>query len=464
MIKMISRKIHPGDIVDNDRGVAILMVVGSIALLTYLLAEFTFETKLNKIKVQNGQDRVQARLNAESGLTLAMAKLRLYQKARNMIEGKKSLKERVDPDMLQSVVTMPFIYPITLPPRSDIIQRNAVAEFEKSSLVQGEISLSVAPVSRFLNPNNLRIPIASKESDDEDGFSATDDDLESEGSAPHEYLVGVFIQTLQKRIIEKKESQELGPDYLSDIDETQLVDSLKYFVNSKGKFNSPLTPDSERQFDELGITPKHAPLSSITEMHLLPGWSDEIVDLIKDQISVHDVTIIPLNKITDKQLANIFPSITPEQSKEFFEWRDGTEEEEPHPFKSPQDFKELIVSRLAVLDEDDYSKRIKEFASAGLQLGIAGKLFKVVSRGTFKRASYTITAYINLPIKPLTPVPKKTEEQGDKNDDSKKTDNPDDDDEQDDQVTPKPDENDESKKEPPPMELLAPRVVEINIT
>ncbi|MBT3234548.1 MAG: hypothetical protein HN353_01205 [Bdellovibrionales bacterium] len=439
---------------NNDRGVAILMVMGSIALLTYLLAEFTFETKLNKIKVQNSQDRVQARLNAEAGLTLAMAKLRLYQQARNTIEKQKSLKERIDPDLLQSVVTMPFIYPITLPPRSDIIQRNAVAEFEKNSLVQGKISLAISPVSNFLNPNNLRIPHTTDKNED-DGHTTTNDDLTSANSAPHEYLVEVFIQALHKRKLEKQEQSELAADYLADVDETQLVDNLKFFVNQKGRFTSPLTPESERQFQEAGIYPKHAPMSSISEMHLLPGWSDEVFDLIKGQISIHDVTIIPLNKITEKQLANIFPSITPEQSKEFFEFRDGTEEEEPHPFKSPQDFKKLVVSQLAILEEEDYNKRIKEFANAGLQLGIAGKLFKVVSRGGFKRANYTITAYINLPIKPLPPAPEKKDPK------IPEMKNPSD---QDSPTTTSPDGGQDGNKEPPPMELLLPRVVEINIT
>src|SRR5690606_40236154 len=66
---------------NNQRGMAILMVISTIAILTFLLADFTFETKLNKIKVYNFQDREQAKLNAEAGMALAMAKLRLYRQA-----------------------------------------------------------------------------------------------------------------------------------------------------------------------------------------------------------------------------------------------------------------------------------------------------------------------------------------------------------------------------------------------
>ena len=47
-------------ILNNDRGVALLLIMGSITILTYVLADFTFGTKLNKIRVQNIQDKLQA--------------------------------------------------------------------------------------------------------------------------------------------------------------------------------------------------------------------------------------------------------------------------------------------------------------------------------------------------------------------------------------------------------------------
>ena len=69
----------------NENGIALLMVMGVIAILTFLLADFTFETKLNKIKIYNQQDKIQALLNAESGINFAQAKLRLYQEGKNLI-------------------------------------------------------------------------------------------------------------------------------------------------------------------------------------------------------------------------------------------------------------------------------------------------------------------------------------------------------------------------------------------
>ena len=92
MIKINSSRTFFHKTLNSNSGMALMMVIGVIALLTFLLADFTFETKLNKIKVYNQQDKIQARLNAESGINFALAKLRMYQEGRNKIEKDESIK------------------------------------------------------------------------------------------------------------------------------------------------------------------------------------------------------------------------------------------------------------------------------------------------------------------------------------------------------------------------------------
>ena len=111
----------------RESGVAILMVMTSITILTFLLADFTFETKINKLRVYNQQDMTQARLNAEAGLTFALAKLRLYQEGFNLLEKNESAKKMVGPRTLETVISQPFLFPIdeSLLKKANLIQRNA---------------------------------------------------------------------------------------------------------------------------------------------------------------------------------------------------------------------------------------------------------------------------------------------------------------------------------------------------
>jgi len=113
----------------SESGIALLMVMGVIAILTFLLADFTFETKLNKIKIYNQQDKIQARLNAEAGLNMALAKLRLYQEGRNRIEKDDGIKSSFPSSDLESIIIQPFVYPPPLSSKASIIQRSALDEF-----------------------------------------------------------------------------------------------------------------------------------------------------------------------------------------------------------------------------------------------------------------------------------------------------------------------------------------------
>jgi len=229
-----------------------------------------------------------------------------------------------------------------------------------------------------------------------------------------------------------------------NIEPETLVNELKFYINNPSDFEESEKATVDSNFAESNIVPKHAPLSSLDELYLLPSWNDDIVDLIKDRLTVHEATIIPLNKINANQLKVIFPSLTKDQIVEFFRYRDGVPAENlpAHPFKSDKDFKDYIVNELAAVDDTGYQAAIKSLENAGLTLGISGKLFKVVSTGQFGRATFKISAFIDLPIKP---PPKK-----------KKVKTPDTPDEPNEAL-----ESTKESKEPPPREIRDPRIVEI---
>jgi hypothetical protein len=69
-------------------------------------------------------------------------------------------------------------------------------------------------------------------------------------------------------------------------------------------------------------------------------------------------------------------------------------------FKSADEFKQAITGQLGIVGQDEYDRRIKEFESVGIFIDVAGKMYKVTSKGSFNNAKYTIVAYVDLPIKP----------------------------------------------------------------
>jgi hypothetical protein len=458
----------------NESGIALIMVLGVIVILTFLLADFTFETKLNKLKVYNQQDKIQARLNAESGVNFALGKLRLYQEGRNKIEKDENIKAAFPTADLEEVIIQPFVFPIPASAKANIIQKTAMDEFMKKTLFRGELSVTMTKISGFLNPNGLRLKTKTAtsqqnddianlqkendEDDDEDKNNPPADGTKKKTERADVIIEKKFVETIQRLLKDKSDNDEEFHSKYSNLDATYLVKELKYYVNDANQFQDSEKGDIESKFAQKNIKPKHAPMASIDELYLLPSWDDSIVDLIKDRMSVHEVSTIAINQITTEDLKILFPSINNIQIEEFFKYRDGDPDKKikPNKFKNAENFKAVVVSTLNIVTDSEYEERISELKQAGLVIDTAGKLYKVNSRGSFNNAVYNIVAYIDLPIKPQPPKKGDAKKPGDPlRDQTTITEPPD----QDDGV------KDPNKKEdkPEPIELLAPRVIEMRL-
>jgi len=467
----------------NERGVAILMVMGVIAILSFILAEFTFDTKLNKIRIYNQQDKAQARLAAESGLNFALARLRLYQEGRNFIEKDENIKKAFSPDKLEAFLNTEFAFPLPVSAKDDLIKKSAINDFQKDTLLKGSFIITVDKLSGFLNPNALRIrPTKNQNNQNSDmansgadqGPDAENPDADlnpnensnsgqannNQNTTPIHVIIEKKIEeTLQRLIEDKAKTDDAFNAKYSNVNAKDLVKELKYFVNDKNKVNDVDVGDLENKFQQKNLSPKHAPMSSIDELYLLPSWDEEIIELVKGRFSVHEVGVIGINELTIDDLKVLFPNITPPQLEEFFKSRDGDKEKniEGKPFESEEDFKNRLINELRIVSQEDYDKLVKELKSAKLRFDVAGKLYKVTSVGTVNNTVYKLVAFVDLPIK----EPKvKSDNNGQNNSGNNQNTNNQNPDGQNPNANNDP--NNQNKKDPP-VELLPPRVVEIRL-
>ncbi|MBP9674239.1 MAG: general secretion pathway protein GspK [Bacteriovoracaceae bacterium] len=367
----------------ESSGFALIIVLSAIALLTALISDFTIEMWINKLKARNTQDRTQARLNAESGLKIAVARLRIYKEAYNLIQKNENLKKNVPINILDELWNFPFIYPLPVLPEMNVLQRTALEEFKKSAILPGEIQLNISNISGRLNLNLLRA--FPKAPDENNPPNPNEPSLEQEFTTLLNYA-------LEKR---KSESEEFNDKYVSLSAET-LIGRLKYFISENDSYDDASKAEAMSIFSQKNITPKYGPLTSFSELSLIPGWDDEIIELIENDFTIHSYNIIEINKLTMNLLSMIFPKLNEEQKKAFFKYRD--DEEDPHTVSTPEDLKAYFVELERLIPEDEFNLRFKTLEDLGIQFENTGSLFKVVSTGNYHRASYTLTAYILLPV------------------------------------------------------------------
>ena len=136
-------------ILGNDRGIALMMIMTAILLLMAIYGEFTFESKIARLKATNILDKSQAKLLAESGLQLAMTRLRLYKEAFNTVQKNANAKNMVQGQLLNQLWEVPFMFPIPVGAGANAALKATVEKFEKDEPNKTQ------KVKRQTNPRTL---------------------------------------------------------------------------------------------------------------------------------------------------------------------------------------------------------------------------------------------------------------------------------------------------------------------
>lgn len=434
------------EILRNQSGVAIMMVLTSIIILSILMVDFTFETNINSLKGVNIENRGQARLTAEAGLKFAMTRLRLYKEAFNFIQNNKNAQGFVNQKMINSIWNFPFIFPIPSQPNLNKVQKDVISKFNEETLLKGGLNLVIQNISNRINLNLIRVSLLNsvQENQNEDDPAADFSEFNAEQQ---------LINTFQIKIAKRSEEDEAFSAQYFGMDVIPLVNNLKYYVSDPESLADE--GGTEVEFSTLGLSPKKAPLTSYQELYTLPGWTDELAEMIQKEFTIHGAIMIDINKINDTVLQLLIPKINEDEIKDFFKYRDDPED--PHFFNTLEDFKNYIVGKASLMNSENFDDRFNKFKSQGIQFGPSPSLFKIKSTGTMDRAKYNIVAYV---VMPAVPVAKKTTAE-----ETPKPEAPD----------PNPPENPDSsennesnntenkQKTEQPTQLLEPRIVEIFI-
>jgi len=403
LTKHFSRKVRPlcPSSCSGPAGVALLMVITAITILAYILGDVTFETQLNKTRAYQIMDKAQAQLNAESGLALALVQLTIYQQARNLLlKNKDQVKNLISEKDIEAMLLQPMMFPLEADKRMNILQRQAVEEFSKTNLLPGGLFLEITPERGFLNPNALAVdlPLDGDKRPDPGG-------PEDEESAPflarQEFLAA--LNDSLKRAAENESEED--PGRWKNVDAERLILELTTYVSIMGRNDYVRRGVMELQNDYLNTNNalKFGLMASLSEMYALAGWSEEVVNLMIDQISVHNARAISINHITQNQLKFLLPDLNDEQIKEFFLYRDGDplkpegENADPHPFKSEDDFYNYFRNEVG-MDNSDIAKIKARIEKLGLNFTVASDVFKILAKGSSNDVTYELEAYVALPI------------------------------------------------------------------
>ncbi len=412
-------------ILSNDRGVALMMIITSIVILTALYGEFTFESKISRIKTTNILDKSQAKLLSESGLQMAMARLRLYKEAYNKVQANKQAKDFVSAQLLNQLWEVPYIYPIPITANASNVFKSSVDKFQEESLIEGEIKVNIQNISNRLNINLLRIDLSKiNPNEDQNEISSQIDIGLVQDRSSTITIAQTIYNMLRINIENKKSKDEFFGERADNFNYQNMISSLKYYISdSQSLTQDPFSAEAEDEFQKLGVTPKFGPLASTTELHSIPGWNDEIIDLVQNEFSAHPSSQIDINKMTPTLLKVLLPIMgsNEEYIQDFYAYKDDPEN--PKFFNSTEDLKQYIVDVARLMNSTEFDERIKLFNSKGITFGPNPNFFKIISEGIYNRSTYTLIAFVTLPVQNTPNSPTTNPNSTNTNSNNEETDN-----------------------------------------
>lgn len=390
----------------SESGIALFMVLASITMLTVMVTEFTYTTQVNYRLAYDGLDQIKAHYLAKSGFKLSLLRLKAYSSIKTMLASMGSGATAAVPKaLLEKIWNFPFIYPIpsSLPGLS-LMEKDAFAEFEKASSLQGKYTAIISSESSRYNLNLIVAgfqpkPTATDDSKktgtgstppvdpsgqakNPDGTPVTSTVFNPEAARTN--LFNYFTTILNQKFLVDPDFEEEYRSFRLD----DLVDAIAAWA--------------DRSYEQRNLTgrelipPKRAPFYSLNELRMLQPMEDTLFDLFSPTLTVSTTPGINVNQIEKPTLRALFPLATDLEIEEFFKYRDSTEED--HLFKTPQAFFDYILKAFSFFrnDAQELTRFQKQLSDRGVSIITDETAFKIVVQAQVNQATRMVEAWVTL--------------------------------------------------------------------
>lgn len=328
---------------NNKSGVAIMMALFTVMIISFLAAEMGYESRLEYEFSRAGIAQTKAYYAAKSGLEVSLFRIFLYRKA------VKQFGDKIDKNMLDMIWSMPLAWPPILPEESSMSAKDDLKGALEDSLQDAQWAATISNETGKIDINDLASPAAGL------------------ANAVREKLIQMIKTRLEKEDDPwAEEHQDLKPeeivDHMVDFidpDETSKISGAEssYYENSDGNF------------------PPNRAFRTLDELYYIPGMDDTLFRYLEPLITLHGIKGINVNQADNDLIRALDPQVTDELLEDL---RERLNDPQAGPFKDEKEFKDFLSS---YLDVDEFNKN-------GIPLLFSEPSnFKVISTGIYQKAT-----------------------------------------------------------------------------
>ncbi len=278
--RLLDREVVPAR---HKRGVALVVVLLTVAILTTVVLDFVYETRVQLHMAVNQREEVKAYFLAKSGYELALLAMGFQRQIDRLSGGRLNIQIWQYLDQFMGAFNAARV---DLP-----IAAVDLSEVQGLGGIKGGFDVDIEPQDGKINVNALGRPV--------------NDRARLETIARLSFLMS---PGKYKDLFEEKDSNgEYNdiPEIISAIIDWIDADSDLTTMNAEGQY-LPTGPGQEaNRYRTFGkkIKPRNAKLDTLEELHLVKGVGDDFFEAFADSLTIYPGTKVNVNTANEQLLA-----------------------------------------------------------------------------------------------------------------------------------------------------------------
>ncbi len=341
----------------QERGVAILMALVFLLIMTYIATEVTKDTSVEYLSAVNEINNVKAYYAAKSGMELSLLRIKIFQQ----VEAS-GVRKQLGP--MGTMLDLIWQFPFSWPP--DEMLTGALSSVDASQLKK--------TVKASKMDARFQTTILSE------GSKIDINDLGS----PSEALARFAAQQLRLIWTQKMQTDQAFQERFRDFRFEEVLNNIADWVDldTNGRNGSNENGLYQQKFKS-NLIPPNEPFKTAEELHLVAGMTDQFYDFLMSHCTVYGSKAVNVNQANREILMAIDPAIDVRLADEIIENRNRPN---VGPFPDRAAFEAFLTSRGVNVERNRANWPPLNFDGE--------QFFRVKSRGQFGRASREIVAIV----------------------------------------------------------------------
>ena len=292
--------------VRNQKGMALLMALTAILLMTFIAMEVSYDTNVEYIVASQQVNRLKAYYAARAGVEISLLRVLIYKKAMASFGSQLGANK----SMLDPIWAFPFSWPPMLPDEMGSVDKDMINSVIEESSMDTQYLATIQAEGGRIDINDLASPI------------------ESLRKSTRAQLLKLFDGQLQN-------NEQFGND-MAGFNFEELLNNITDWIDEdqeslNGGGENGAYPDLKSDF-----IPPNQPFKTVQELHMVAGMTDDLYRLLESRITVFGTKGININYANKDVLLGLDPTMTEEAADKIIARRNTPAE--GGPFQNQEDF------------------------------------------------------------------------------------------------------------------------------